>query len=230
MAKLLCVEDTKEFQIYLGSILKEHTLTFAGSVAEAIQVASGGGEMFDLILLDISLPDGNGMKVLPQLKEFFQARPIPIIVLSSDDDILTKVAAFGIGADDFVAKPPNPSELKARIEARLRWANSQPSRKSRLSVKDLTVDLEKMAAEITLDSGLHLALELTPFEFKILTLLIGRPGQVFSRDQIIERVWGHGKHITARTVDAHVSHLRKKLIKSAVQIDTVLSAGYKICA
>ena len=224
MARILCVEDSKAFQIYLSSVLKAYNLTYAETLADAIRLASGGRDSFDLVILDISLPDGNGMKILPKLRELFSEKPVPIIILSSDSDVLTKVAAFGIGADDYISKPPDPSELKARIDARLRWVQDDPSKKSRLSYGDLIVDLEKMSVEIAGSPEP----DLTPYEFKILKLLLTRPGQVYSRDQIIQRVWGSGKHLTTRTVDAHVSHLRKKLVKSQVLIETVLSAGYKV--
>ena len=165
------------------------------------------------------------MKILPKLKEAMLPRAIPIIVLTTDNDILTKVAAFGIGADDYISKPPDPSELKARVAARLRWLQSESSEKSIIEYGDLTIDLEKMTVEI---KGQHpSAVDLTPFEFKILRLLLGRPGQVFSREQIIDRIWGIGKYVTARTVDAHVSHLRKKISGSKIQIETILSVGYR---
>lgn len=225
MARILCVEDSSEFQLYLSSILKEHNLTFAATISDSIRMTENGRNNFDLILLDVSLPDGNGMKILPKLKEAMLPRTIPIIILSSDNDILTKVAAFGIGADDYISKPPDPSELKARVSARLRWLQSESSEKSIVEYGDLTIDLEKMTVEIK--GKRPPTVDLTPFEFKILRLLLSRPGQVFSREQIIDRIWGIGKYVTARTVDAHVSHLRKKIIDSQIQIETILSVGYR---
>lgn len=227
MARILSVEDSPDFQVFLSTHLKEHSLTHVASLSEAIQLLAAGRDSFDLILLDISLPDGNGMKVLPQLKELLVDKLVPVIVISSDDDSLTKVAAFGVGADDFIGKPPDVSELKARIEARLRWVKTHPSHRTHLTLGDLTMDLERMTVEISGANGSRKAIELTPYEYKILKMMLTNPGQVFSRDQIVERAWGVGKHITSRTVDAHVSHLRKKLVKSTVLIETVLTAGYK---
>lgn len=228
MARILCIEDSQEYQIYLSSILKEHSLVFVDSVQEAVRVTESGRDHFELILLDVSLPDGNGIKILPQLKETLLPAQVPVIVLSSDNDILTKVAAFGVGADDYVSKPADPSELRARIEARLRAVKSLSSEKSQMSYGDLTIDLDKMTVEILLANSKRQNLELTPFEFKILRLLLARPGQVYTREMIIDRVWGTDKFITARTVDAHVSHLRKKILKSKILIETVLSTGYKL--
>lgn len=228
MARILCVEDSREFQIYLSSILREHSLTHVGTIDEAIRAVDSGNSSFDLVLLDVSLPDGNGMKALPRLKSAFTNRPIPFIVISADGDTLTKVAAFGVGADDYISKPPDSSELRARIEAKLRWVNSIPDQKTTLSFENVHLDSERIAVEFVQEDGMRRPLELTPFEFKILKLLMGRPGQVFSRDLIIERLWGVGKHVTPRTVDAHVSHLRAKLAGTRIQIETVLTEGYKI--
>jgi DNA-binding response OmpR family regulator len=226
MAKILCVEDSAEFFIYLTSVLKGHTLIQAESLNEAFRMVQSGRDTFDLVLLDISLPDGNGMKALPELKEAFTSKSVPIIVLSSDDDVLSKVAAFGIGADDYVSKPPNSSELRARIEARLRSASSQQQNLNQIQIGDLLIDTNRMCVEIKNETGTT-QVELTPFEFKILRTVCARPGQVYSRDQLIDQVWGVGKFVTERTVDAHVSHLRKKIADSSVKIETVLSAGYK---
>lgn len=228
MARILCIEDSQEFQIYLTSILKEHTLSFVTSSNEALRLTEGGRDHFDLILLDVSLPDGNGIKILPRLKETMAPRFVPVIIISSDHDIITKVAAFGVGADDYMNKPPDPSELRARIDAKLRTAQSLSTEKSILEYSDLLIDLDKMTVEILDKSGTRKSVDLTPYEFKILRLLLSRPGQVYSREIIIDRVWGIDKFITSRTVDAHVSHLRKKLVTSEVQIETVLSAGYKM--
>jgi DNA-binding response OmpR family regulator len=228
MARILCIEDSQDFQIYLASILKEHHMTFVSNGSEALRITEGGRDHFELILLDVSLPDGNGIKILPRLKEALSPRFVPILVLSSDSDIITKVAAFGVGADDYINKPPEPNELRARINARLRTAQSLDQEKSLLEYSDLIIDLNKMTIEILLKNNTRENIELTPYEFKILKLLISRPGQVYTREIIIDRVWGIDKFITSRTVDAHVSHLRKKLVLSQVQIETVLSAGYKL--
>jgi len=228
MAKILCVEDNIEFFLYLGSVLKEHTLTQATNLNNAFKLVQNGRESFDLILLDVSLPDGNGIKAISTLKESFPLKNIPIIILSADGDVLSKVAAFGLGADDYVQKPPNSSELKARIEARLRGSLSEQKDKAQVQVGDLVIDSDRMCVELTsLKTGKTL-IELTPSEFKLLKLLCARPGQVFTRDHLIDQVWGISKHITQRTVDAHISHLRKKLVQSSVQIETILSVGYKI--
>ena len=226
-AQILCIEDSKEFQIYLSAALKEYSIVFASNLSEALRLVEGKRGNFDLILLDVSLPDGNGLKILPRLKEVLSPRFVPVIIISADEDVVTKVAAFGVGADDYVSKPPDINELRARIEVRLRTAKVLEGEKSNAVYGDLTIDLDKMTVEVSSKAGRELV-ELTPFEFKILKLLISRPGQVYTREVIIDRVWGLDKYITTRTVDAHISHLRKKLVQSEVLIETVLSTGYKV--
>lgn len=227
MAKILCIEDNQEFIMYLSMILKEHTISFTSTLNEAFKIVQNGRESFDLILLDVSLPDGNGIKALAQLREAFSTKNIPIIILSADSDILSKVAAFGVGADDYITKPPHPAELKARIEARLRAAQTQAKDSQYIRIGNLVIDSDKMSVQIHLSDKIE-NVDLTPSEFKLLKILSARPGQVYSRDYLIDHVWGIAKHITERTVDAHISHLRKKIAAGSAKVETVLGAGYKI--
>lgn len=227
MAKILCVEDSPEFFLYLTSVLNDHSVTVATDIKQALTLTQNGIHQFDLILLDISLPDGNGLKILPQLRQAANTSHIPVMVLSTDSDVITKVAAFGVGADDYMSKPPDPNELKARIAARLRNSKIDERSKSRIQLGDLIIDSNSMQVEIhSAPTGVEMV-DLTPSEFKILKMVASRPGQVYSRDQLIDHVWGVGKHITPRTVDAHVSNLRKKLSNSKVCVDTVRGAGYR---
>jgi DNA-binding response OmpR family regulator len=228
MAKILCIEDSREFQVYLSSVLREHNITFFGSLVEVLRAIEGARSNFDLILLDATLPDGNGIKILPKIRAALGSTHVPCIVISTDNDTLSKVAAFGVGADDYITKPPDSTELRARVEAKLRWAASMTQENSVINFEDISIDIDRMSVEILSETGSRNPLNLTPLEFKILRLLVSRPGQVFSRDLIIERIWGLGKYITERTIDAHVSHLRTKIESSRVQVETVLSAGYKI--
>lgn len=227
MANILCVEDSNEFIIYLTSILSGHSITHASDIKQASNLTNTGRSPFDLILLDISLPDGNGLKIIPHLRDLNTEYPIPIIVLSNDNDVVTKVAAFGIGADDFVSKPPEPNELRARVEARLRRTLESTSKINHLRYGDLVIDSNTMRVELKRRNDETIEVPLTLSEFKILRTLINRPGQVYTRDQLIDHIWGVDKHVTPRTVDAHVSNLRKKIDGSSVAIETVTGTGYR---
>lgn len=229
MNRILCIEDSIEYQIYLSGLLKDYELTFASDTNKALQITQNAREQFDLILLDVSLPDGNGIKLVPKLRENFASPFVPIIVVSGDSDIVTKVAAFGVGADDYISKPADPTELKIRIEARLRNAQQMNSERNIIEFCGIKMDTGKMSVEIQTPDAIQ-KIDFTPFEFKLLKLLLSRPDQVFTREVIIDRVWGIDKFITTRTVDTHISHIRKKLESSKVRIETVLSTGYKLVA
>ncbi|MCC2679816.1 MAG: hypothetical protein K0R29_2392 [Pseudobdellovibrio sp.] len=229
MNRILCIEDSVEYQIYLSALLKDYNVTFASDSNKALQITQNAREQFDLVLLDVSLPDGNGIKLVPKLREAFSSQFVPIIVVSGDNDIVTKVAAFGVGADDYISKPADPTELKIRIEARLRNAQLMTSEKSIIEFSGVKLDTDKMSVEVKTPEAIQKA-ELTPYEFKLLKLLLSRPDHVFSREVIIDRVWGIDKYITTRTVDTHISHIRKKLESSLIKIETVLSTGYKLVA
>lgn len=227
MTRILVIDDSLEFQVLLHSFLTEYDLAEATTVSEAMQIVQTEKSYFDLILLDLNLPDGNGMEILTHLRESSIYKNTPIIIVSSDNKVPTKITAFGLGADDYMNKPFDYGELKARIATRLRVANNQKKEKSQMSYGDLSFDLTRMTVRILNDDPNSAPLTLTPTEYQILLLLINRPDSNFSRETIIESVWGAGQHVTHRTVDAHICHLRSKLTQSKVDIKTVLNSGYK---
>lgn len=227
MARILLIDDSSEYSLFIESILNDHQLTIVDTLSDAYKVLQTGRESFDLVLLDVFLPDGNGIKSISQIKNYFNNATIPVLMLTNDDDIVSKVAALGLGADDYILKPTDAEEIKARIGARLRISNIFQRQADRTTFGDLTINSDRMQVLHIQKDGRNLAIDLTPLEFKILRLLTGRPGQVYSRDQLIDHVWGIGQYISERSVDAHVSHLRKKIKSSKVEIATVVSLGYR---
>lgn len=228
MEKILCVDDSPEVFMFLKAVLNDYELIQASDLKSAIHTLKTNQNEIDLVLLDVSLPDGNGIKSLSDLKQIITNKVIPFVMLTNDDDILSKVAAFGLGADDYIQKPPNAAELKARVQARIRSAKVQQKESDTIKLGTLTINLDKIIVSIEKMNGKIEQIDLTPIEFKILKLLCSYPNQVFSRNQLIDSVWGIGKFITERTVDAHISHLRKKISESNVLVSTVLSTGYKV--
>jgi two-component system, OmpR family, phosphate regulon response regulator PhoB len=222
--RILCVEDAIEYQILIGKALTGYELIFCSSIAATRKVLSESHASFDFVLLDVSLPDGSGLEFLGELRDNPSLSELPVFILSVDDAILSKVAAFGIGVDDYICKPFNPLELKSRIEARLKKAEQFHSK--RRIIGNLVLDQSRMQASF--QDGAQQKIDMTPIEFKILFLLSRRPEVIYTRQQIIDEVWGHLTHITDRTVDAHISHVRKKLESSKVSIETVLGVGYKL--
>ncbi len=221
MRKIACVEDSREYQLLIQDALKGYEVQFVSTLAQARTLFQNETDGFEMLLLDVSLPDGNGIKFLSEIK---LTRDLPVFILTADNDVLSKVAAFGIGADDYIVKPFHALELRARVEAKMRSHQTARESGGAITVGDLAIDAGKMS--VTGDKGQRI--DLTPIEFKILHLLARRIGNVYSRAQIMTEVWGDQTHLTDRTVDAHVSHLRKKIAFSRVKITTVLSVGYKI--
>lgn len=176
---------------------------------------------FDLIVLDLMLPDGSGFELLGRLRH--RGDLLPVIVLSSRDDEADRVSALETGADDYVTKPFSPREVVARVRAVLRRARSGPHPADRGFIH---VDRERRLATIRGQQ-----LELTRVEFDLLAHLIGARGCVLSRAQLIDRVWGDGFALSDRTIDSHVKSLRKKIADAGGDpgwIETVRGVGYRM--
>ncbi|NLF45165.1 MAG: response regulator transcription factor [Syntrophomonadaceae bacterium] len=176
----------------------------------------------DLLVLDLMLPGLSGWEVLKKIR---QKHDTPVIILTARADEIDKLLGLELGADDYMTKPFSPRELSARIKAVLR--RSRPQEQSTLvSYHDLRLDPERMEAFIG-----DTLMQLTASEFKILVLLAGNPGQVFSRLYILERIFGDMYEGYERTVDTHISNIRHKMEAAAasqVSIKTVYGIGYKL--
>jgi len=183
----------------------------------------------DLILLDIMLPNIDGLQVCRVLKQDPHYNTIPIIMLTAKGEEFDTVLGLEMGADDYIKKPFSPREMVARVKARLRAlkileAEKAIGKKSYI-VKDLIVIPDKHEAFMGEDK-----LELTPKEFELLTLMTSNPGKVFTREALLEKVWGYEFSGDTRTVDVHIRHLRQKLKDDSnfpVYIETVRGVGYR---
>ena len=217
-ARILLVDDADEVQFLVRRALDPYYLIeTAANLAEARQALGRG--IFDLILLDVLLPDGSGFDFFSEVNG--QLGSTPVMFLTGVDDVQGKVKAFKNGADDYLVKPVDPRELAARIEARLA-RRGQPEE---LTFGDLNVNLNRY--EVYLKSGGSMsALDLTPHELKILVRLIQNRGRVLSRNQLIDEAWGSGVHVEERTVDKHVSSLRRKIGSASNLVQTVAGFGY----
>ena len=178
----------------------------------------------DLIVLDWMLPNVSGIEICRQLKLGAETARIPIIMLSARSEEIDRVRGLETGADDYVTKPYSVAELLARVRAQLR--RTRPAAVGeRLEYEDITVDLTEHRVYRAGD-----ALNLGPTEFRLLTSLMERPGRVWSRDQLLDRVWGRDIYVDSRTVDVHVGRLRKALKAQGGEdpIRTVRGAGYAL--
>lgn len=161
---------------------------------------------FDVILLDVMLPKYDGFDVCRQIREFSD---VPIIMLTAKGDDMDKILGLEYGADDYITKPFNILEVKARIKAILRRTNSGrrgESEQEIITCGALTMENENRRVQI---SGRDI--RLTSKEFDILKLLLNNPGKIYSRDDLLKNIWGSGSPADARTVDVHVRRLREKI-------------------
>ncbi len=178
----------------------------------------------DALVLDLMLPGRNGFEILSEVREEPATRDLPVVVLTARGAEMDKLLGFERGADDYMTKPFSPRELVARVQALLRRA--RPAREGGVvEVGGLRVDA--LAHSIALDGRM---LEFTPREFELLAFLARHPGRVFSREELLRKVWGYDYVGETRTVDVHVRRLRAKLGDERHLIETVTGAGYKLVA
>jgi two-component system phosphate regulon response regulator PhoB len=176
----------------------------------------------DLVVLDLMLPDLSGTEICRQLRADPELAELPVIMLTARADEVDRVVGLELGADDYVTKPFSPRELTLRVRAVLR-RNRAPDSDAAVLEKDL----------LRLDTPRHRCfvagaeVDLTAKEFELLHGLMSRPGRVFTRDQLLERVWGSDITVTTRTIDTHLKRLREKLGPAAALIETVRGVGYR---
>ncbi len=178
----------------------------------------------DLVLLDWMLPNVSGLEVCRQIRRKAPTRELPVIMLTARGEEADRVRGLDVGADDYVTKPFSITELMARIKALLR--RSRPTRDAEvLRYADLELDTVRHRV-IRNGRPVHLG----PTEFRLLRFLMERPGRVYSREQLLDSVWGHDIHVELRTVDVHIRRLRRALNgeREADLIRTVRAAGYSL--
>lgn len=221
--RILVVDDERD----LCDILL-FNLRAAGHQAEAVHCAEEalqrGLEQFDLLLLDVMMPGLSGFELAQRLKEEEQTRHIPIIFLTAKDTEDDTLHGFSLGADDYVTKPFSVREVMARVKAVLsrgRPATSLAPREESLRFEGLVVNVVNKTAGI---DGQPIAL--TRIEYELLKLLMEHQGQVFSRQQLLNRVWPQDVVVTERTVDVNIARLRKKLSRYAACLVSRTGFGY----
>ena len=175
-----------------------------------------------LILLDLMLPGTDGLEVCRHIRKSEGFADIPIIMLTARGDESDKIVGLELGADDYVTKPFSVKELVARIHAVLRRPGGGEAGR-RIVIGPLVIDLDKF--EVIAEGA---KVDLTATEFKILQLLASRKGRVFTRDQILDFLWGQEKAVIDRTIDVHIRNLREKLGGAASLIKNIRSVGYKL--
>jgi len=220
MNRILIVEDEPRIASFLEKGLQAngYTTTYAPDGDRAINLALGGE--FDLMILDLGLPDKDGMTLLAELRG--QGLTLPIIILTARDDIHDKVAGFEAGADDYVTKPFRFEELLARIRARLRTTQTgTPPADNILLLGSIMLDLYTRQVKVA-----GQLVDLSAQEFTLAETFMRHAGQVLSREQLLDLVWGYGYDTGSNIVDVYVGYLRKKLGSDC--IETIRGMGYRM--
>ncbi len=217
---LLIVEDDARLVRLLKRLLSQdrHVVETASTAADALEIAGSTVEL-DAIILDIGLPDRSGFEVARRLRH--DGCQVPILMLTARDAVSDRVEGLDAGADDYLVKPFAYDELLARLRA---LARRPPTRHAaRLAAGPIALDEAKR--RVTVDGT---SVDLSQREFSILECLLRRPGQVLTRDQLLDYAWPYGVALTPNTVEAYIHLLRDKLGAAADRVETVRGVGYRL--
>ncbi|HPU36032.1 MAG TPA: response regulator transcription factor, partial [Bacillota bacterium] len=211
MPRILVVDDEKNILELVRFNLEREGYEVLTCLDGARALELARSEKPDLIVLDVMLPEISGLEVCRELHQDPATRKIPIIMLSARADELDRVLGLEMGADDYVTKPFSPRELVARVKARLRrspkgGSGAEEALASRLDYGRMVIDEDRFAVYIDGEKQ-----DFTPKEFELIRFLARHPGKVFSREQLLEQVWGYDYAGDSRTVDVHIRHIRHKL-------------------
>lgn len=222
MKQIFLVEDDKEIAKNLTLLLRSEgfSITCASTQKEAISMLSE--QRFDLSLIDISLPDGNGFVVCTEIKQLWD---IPVIFLTASGDEMSVVTGLNIGADDYITKPFRPRELIARIQAALRKSNSSPS--SSFEINGLSIDTN---SGIVKKNGKEIFL--SALEYRLLLLFTANPKNILTREQLLDELWDMaGEFVNNNTLTVYIKRLREKIEDNPAEpqiILTVRGIGYRL--
>ncbi|MDI6812954.1 MAG: response regulator transcription factor [Desulfitobacteriaceae bacterium] len=225
MAVILVVDDEEPIQELLRFNLEKegYHVRLASDGLEALAFIEK--ELPDLVLLDLMLPGIDGLEVCRRLRMQAKFQDLPVIMLTAKGEEIDKVLGLELGADDYITKPFSPRELLARIKARLRRIKSEPEGTEEIRRGDLRLNLSRFQVFVRDEK-----IELTHKEFELLRALLMHPGRVYSRDELLEQIWGYDFMGDTRTVDVHIRHLRQKIEKDPSNpdmIDTLRGVGYR---
>lgn len=232
MYKILVVDDEQNIRELIKFNLERegYQVLTAADGYNALDTARA--ENPDLIILDVMIPGQDGLAVCRDLHQNESTRDIPIIMLSARGEELDKILGLEMGADDYVTKPFSPREMLARVKARLRRTtgtgdktDKPPDEAEQLIIGNLIIDTDRFVISVEGEKQ-----DLTPKEFELLRLLARYPGKVFTREFLLEQIWGYDYAGDSRTVDVHVRHIRQKLDQmpgSPQYIETVRGVGYR---
>lgn len=226
MGSVLLIEDDEEMVFIIRKALEpEHQVTSASSLAKATELLQQ--HSYQLILLDVTLPDGDGFEFFSELKNSSNIRLVPVLFLTGKSSTADQVLGLSMGAEDYLIKPVQPILLRARVDAKIKKYIELHKESDTYTIGNLKFIISKQKAIIMKETG-ETEMDLTPLEFKLLLHFSKHGEEVFTRDQLISRVWGENVHVFDRTVDTHVSNLRKKLKDSHCSLGSIHGVGYRL--
>ena len=219
MIRILLADDDPNIRTIIKeySQAEEWEFVEAENGEEALQKLQA--DSFALIVLDVMMPGMDGWSVLKQIRKTSR---VPVVLLTARNEEYDRLLGFELGVDDYIGKPFSPRELVARIKALLKRAGLTEHVSGIFSHEELHIDANAHIVKIGENN-----IALTPKEFDLLSLFVSRPGFVFTRDQLLNNVWGYDYYGDARTVDTHIKGLREKLGKYRELIVTVWGTGYR---
>lgn len=222
---VLIVEDERDLQRVIAYNLKQAGFDVVSAHDGETALRAVREERFDLVILDLMLPDLPGTEICRRLKQNKETASIPVIMVTAKGEEIDRIVGFELGADDYVVKPFSVRELILRVRAVLRRAEAPTEPTERVDFGVLRVD---RAAHRAWVAGQEVAL--TALELRLLLMLVDRRGRVLTRDLLLDEVWGSHADVTSRNVDTHVKRVREKLGAAGDYIETVRGVGYRFAA
>lgn len=221
MEKILVIEDNRDYQFLIQTALgQDFKVSCADTGRQAVDLAREFKP--DLILLDISLGDVDGFEVCHLLKGQKETATTPIIFLSSRNDSHSKVMGFDLGADDYIEKPFDAEELKARVKLRIKQSHMRKEVAAVFEIPGLKIDF--LGHRVFIETK---EVSFSALEFKLLSFFVRNPDRVLSREKILNNVWGVDTFVTDRVVDSHIRSIRKKLGTFKDHIESIYGEGYR---
>lgn len=228
--RILIVDDERDLVSTLAyNLEREGFATTTADTGKAALERAAEGDVPDLIILDLMLPDISGFEVCRRLRQLERTRTTPVVMLTAKGEEIDRVVGFEVGADDYVTKPFSVRELLLRVKAVLRRTTSEEAEPAEVS-GEARIDFGRLRVDVPghrvwVDEE---EVRLTALEFRLLTTFLARKGRVQTREVLLTDVWGIEAEVTTRTVDTHVKRLREKLGEAGNYIETLRGVGYRM--
>lgn len=224
-SKVLLVEDSPEYQVLVRAALgNEFEVEAVETAAQALSCLKN--QRFDLAVVDLRLPDRDGLSLCQDIRAQAGFATLPVVILTGRRELEDKLQSFRMGADDYMVKPFDPVEFRTRVLSKVQRFHDLKAAGNELRIGDVILSFSELKALHHPTAGDSANLELTPAEFRLLSVLARNWGTVLTRSQLLEVLGRSHDEIRDRTVDRHLSSLRRKLDATEVQLETVYSEGY----